>query len=114
PLAANVVAYKGVLAACKTSGFFGPATGDPTEVVVGRFYESRDNTGGADGAVSVDVQFFRERNLLLLDNAAGTNTLHFTDRERICSVFDDHTVGAHSGDTQSDGGIVYDVTAEGV
>lgn len=111
PLSANVKAIKGGYVACDANGFYCPATGASTHVnVFARFTETVDNTGGADGAKSANVQFFRERTLFLLNN--GTSALDATDRERPCYVQDDQTVGGD--DTKSFGGIVYDVTSEGV
>lgn len=111
PISANVKAYKGALAACDSDGFYCPATGATTEVVVGRFAETVDNTGGADGAKSVDVHFFRERVLFLLANDSGTAVVA-ADRERECYVLDDQTVTGD--DTKGVAGIAYDVTSEGV
>ncbi len=111
PLAAGAVVYKGGLAACK-AGYYGPATGDPSEVIVGRFYDSVSNSGGLDGAKSCNVQFFRERNLLLLDNDSGAPVV-VANREGPCSALDDHTATLY---TTAIGAsfVVYDVTSEGV
>lgn len=111
PLAAGIKVWKGGLAAC-VAGFYQAASGDPNEVVVGRFYDSVDNSTGAAGDKSCDIEFPRERNLMLLDND-GTAPVVIANREQPCSILDDHTatlftVGAGSGVT------VYDVTAEGV
>lgn len=109
PLATNIKAIKGGLAACKSTGFFGPATGAATEVVVGRFTETVDNTGGANGAKKADIDHFRERTAFL---AVNDGTVLAADRERPCYVADDQT--ATSDDTKSYAGVVYDVTDEGV
>lgn len=112
PLAANAVVKKGWLAACDANGYYGPATGAQTEVVVGRFYEDADNTGGANGAKLADIQFPQERWLWLWEND-GTNPVTIASRERLCSVKDNQTMRVYVG-TSSVGGIVYDVTSEGV
>lgn len=111
PLAANAKAWKGALAVCEADGFYAPATNVAGLVVVGRFYESVDNTGGADGAKSADIHFFRERKLFLLKNDT-VNAVVVADRERQCFALDDQTVSGD--DTKSPVGIVYDVTSEGV
>jgi hypothetical protein len=111
PLATGVKAIKGGLAACKVTGFFGPATGDPDEVIVGRFYETVDNTTGANGAKSANVDHFRERTVFLLVNASVA-PVTVTSRERACYAEDDQTVSADDGATFC--GVVYDVTNEGV
>lgn len=112
PLAASVKALKGGDAACNSSGYYQPATGAPSEVVVGWFYNTVDNTAGGNGAQSCDIHFSRERHLRLLDNDTGT-PVTVASREQLCSQLDDHTVtGLKAG--MSDAGIVYDVTSEGV
>jgi len=111
PLAASVKAFKGAVAACDADGFYCPATGDPDEVVVGRFAETVDNTNGSDGAVFANIDFLRDRTLLLEVNDSGT-PVTIADRERPCYQLDDQTVTGD--DTKSFAGIVYDVTSEGV
>lgn len=110
PLAA-VKVFKGGLAAC-VAGYFKAASGDPTETVVGRFYETVDNSGGSAGDKSADVQFFRERNLFLVDNDSGAPVV-VAGREGPCSFLDDHTATLYAAASGS-GAIVYDVTSEGV
>ncbi len=110
PIAA-VAVQKGGLAAC-VAGFFQPTSGDPDEVVVGRFYQSVDNSGGAPGDKSADIQFFRERNLFLVDND-GASPVLIADRENACSFLDDHTATSFNAGSGS-GATVYDVSSEGV
>lgn len=110
PLAA-VSVFKGGLAAC-VAGFYKPASGDPNEVVVGRFYETVDNSAGAPGDLSANIQFFRERRLFLVDNDAGALVV-VASREFGCSFLDDHTATALTP-AKGEGAIVYDVTTEGV
>jgi hypothetical protein len=110
PIAA-VKVQKGGLAAC-VAGFYQPVSGDPDEVAVGRFYQSVDNSAGAAGDKSADIQFFRERNLMLVDND-GAAPVVVADRELPCSFLDDHTATLYSAGSGS-GAIVYDVTSEGV
>lgn len=110
PLAA-VKVWKGGLAACK-AGFFQAASGDPDEVVVGRFYENVDNSAGSAGDKKANIQHFRERRVFLLDNDTGTAVVA-TDREHPCSLLDDHTATGFAPASGA-GAIVYDVTSEGV
>lgn len=110
-LAGNVKAIKGGLAAV-LNGYYQPATGAVAEIVKGRFVETVDNTGGAAGAKKAEVEFFRERTMILVAND-GTNPVLVGDREEVCSVVDDQTVRAYSP-SKSDAGIAYDVTSEGV
>lgn len=111
PLAAAVSVFKGGLAAC-VAGFYKPASGDPAEVVVGRFYENVDNSAGAAGDKSANVQFFRERNLMLVDND-GDAPVVVANREGPCSFLDDHSATLFATGKGS-GATVYDVTSEGV
>lgn len=111
PMAANVKAWKGGLASCK-GGFYKPAVSEADARIVGRFAETKDNTGGAAGAVNVDIHFFYERKLHLLANS-GANAVTAAMRETPCYAEDDQTVGSDATG-RSIAGIVYDVTAEGV
>jgi hypothetical protein len=113
PLAANAKVFKGALAVCDTaSGYYKPGAAGTGLIPVGRFYEDVDNSGGAAGAKSANVQFFRDRVVLLLDNDTAT-TLLASQREQDCFMLDDHTVtGASQGNSRA--GIIYDVTPEGV
>jgi hypothetical protein len=116
PLAANAKVFKGGLAVCNLSGanrgFYQQAVAaGPGQVVVGRWYEDADNTGGANGAISADLHFLRERHLHLLANDGGTAVVA-ADRESPCQVLDDQTVTGASGNARA--GLVYDVTTEGV
>ena len=55
PLAANTKIYKGALVALN-AGYAQPAHDDPGVQFVGVAHETKDNAGGAAGAVSVRVQ----------------------------------------------------------
>ncbi|XXX73886.1 hypothetical protein WMF30_40190 [Sorangium sp. So ce134] len=115
PLAANVKAFQGGLAVCIVSGtsrgFYAPASDDLIAVPVGRFYETIDNIGGADGAKNVEIQFFKERKVLLMANDTDTPVVA-ADRESTCYALDDQT--ATGAVTTTPAGPVYDVTSEGV
>lgn len=111
PVAANVRIHKGALIAA-TAGFYGPAATGTGKRIVGRAAQSVDNTGGAAGAVNVDVHFFYERDLFLLANS-GTNACVAANRETLCYAEDDQTVG-NLATGMSAAGIIYDVTSEGV
>jgi hypothetical protein len=115
PLAADAKVWQGALAACIISGtgkgYYAPADDSLIAVTVGRFVESVDNTGGAAGALSAQVEFFRERWLYLLANDTGTPVV-VADRESNCYVLDDQTVSGTV--STSIAGPVYDVVSEGV
>lgn len=119
PLAAGVTTQKGGLCSCWASGFYGPAGQSPggpaTESPpVGRFYGDAgavNNSAGANGAMSANVQFFRTRNMFLADQDAN-NPVPFSARERMCSLLDDHTATVYgntlpNGTPCGDFGIVY-------
>ena len=113
PLAANAKVFKGALAVCDTAtGNFKPGVAAVGLIPVGRFYEDVDNTGGADGARSANVQFFRDRHVFLLDNDTN-KPLTASEREQDCFILDDHTVTG-STNSNSRAGVIYDVTDEGV
>lgn len=117
PMAAGEVGFKGglcvILLSGASKGFY--ANGDSAQaaenVAVGRFYEDFDNSGGADGDISVQVDFLRERHLLLLHNDTAGTPVVAADREGGCYVLDDQTVTMAVN--TSAGGTVYDVTSEG-
>lgn len=110
PLQAGVKAWKGGLAAVNAAGFYGPATGAASEIVVGRFYRSVDNSAGANGDKLCDVEHFYERWVFLVDNDTVT-PVTVAARERLCQILDDHTATLAAGGS---GAVVYDVTSEGV
>jgi hypothetical protein len=110
-LAASIKAIKGGLAVC-LNGYWRPATGALGEIAKARFVETVDNTAGAAGAKSADVEFFNERTVMLFVND-GANAVVVADREKACSILDDQTVRAFTP-ALADAGIVFDVTSEGV
>lgn len=111
PMTAAVKAFKGGLAVA-AAGFYKPAVAGTGARIVGRFAQTVDNTGGAGGALNVDIHFIYERNLVLLANSA-TNPVLASHRETLCYAEDDQTVGSLLTGF-SPAGIVYDVTTEGV
>lgn len=113
PLKDNVKAIQGGLCAVHADGFYGPVLAASGLIVVGVFTETVDNTGGADGAKSAEVDFFRERHVFLCAND-GTNPCTVADRERECYAVDDQTVST-LGTSRSIAGRVFDVVSgEGV
>lgn len=115
PLAASAKVYKGGLAMVLTSGahagYYEEAnTSDAPGVIVGKWAEDADNTGGADGALSANVEFFRERVLEGLDNDTGTAVTNAM-KEQACYLLDDHTATAATNTQPL--GVVYEVSADG-
>jgi len=73
-----------------------------------------DNTGGADGALLVEVQYLNPFYVMLFANDTGSPVV-VADRGNLCYVLDDQTV-THTTNSGANlaAGTVYDVTTEGV
>lgn len=112
PVAAAVKCIKGGLAAMNAAGFIQPASATAGNPVVGYFYETVDNTAGANGAKLVDVHYFKERAVRLYAND-GVAPVTIARRERTASILDDQTITLATP-AAGDGVRVYDVTSEGV
>jgi hypothetical protein len=106
PLKAGVKAIKGGIAVCK-NGFYQPASATSAARTVGRFLETVDNTGGADGAASAEVEFTTDRALLGFFNKPG-DLLSESDRETLAYIEDDQTVRKTAAGTSA-AGIIYDI-----
>lgn len=115
PLAAGAKVLRGSAVACWLSGakagFYDAAQAGDI-VVVGIARADVDNTAGANGDLSVEIDFLKDRWLYLLDNDTTTAVV-VADRESLCYALDDHTATATSAGNGSSG-VVYDVTTEGV
>jgi hypothetical protein len=96
PLAAGVKAIKGGLAmlitASTSASYFAPASSGKTGVVRGTFAETVDNTAGADGALSANLEYGDEVFCELVANDVGGTPVAVTDRGKICYALDDQTV----------------------
>lgn len=115
PLAAGAKVFRGSAVAAWLStakaGFFDAAqAGDIAGVGIAR--ADVDNSAGANGDLSVEIDHLKDRWIYLFDNDATTAVV-VADRESLCWFLDDHTVtGAAAGNGVA--GVVYDVTSEGV
>lgn len=56
PVAANTKIYANSIVAMSSSGYAVPASADPSLVVIGRALNGADNTGGAAGALTINVE----------------------------------------------------------
>lgn len=119
PLAAGVKSFAGGLCVANPGGlapgYYGPATGASGEVVVGRFYGKYgevDNTAGGNGALSAEVQFFRERSMYLLNNDT-TAPLVAATREQVVASLNDNFATLSDGDANSPMGVFYDFSEDG-
>lgn len=109
PVKAGVRIFAGAQLA-HVNGFAAPATTATGLTAIGRAQGAVDNTGGADGAVTVRV----ERGVFRWDNLSTD----LVPRARIgadCYLVDDATVAATDGSgTRSVAGRVIDVDDDGV
>lgn len=90
-LKANAKVYKGGLVAVDATGYGIAGASAASLIVMGIAQATVDNTGGASGAVSVDVEVGDFK----LDNA-GTNSVTITSVGSAIYMNDDHTVSTLS------------------
>ena len=107
-IAANVKIFAGSLVARDASGQATPGATATTLLGVGRALETVDNTGGAAGALRVEI----EKGIFHFANSAPDPVL-ISDVGNDCYIVDDQTV-SHTDTNQSVAGKVYDVDAYGV
>lgn len=111
PMAANAVLYVGALVCINTSGFAVRGATSTTLKGVGVAQQRQDNTGGADGALSVEVD---RSGVWRFANTAG-DLVTLADIGASAYIVDDQTVAKTSGTgTRSIAGKVVDVDALGV
>lgn len=109
PVAAGKKIYAGALVVLNATGYAEPGVTAANVVAIGRAEEQVDNSGGADGDVSVRVRrgIFRYAN-------DGTNTIARTNIGGTAYVVDDQTVAStNGGGTRSAAGEVVDVDSDG-
>lgn len=113
-VAANAKGYKNGFAMMITgganAGYFEPANTTDTGIVVAKFAEDFDNTGGANGALSANIEFPDERQLEGFDNDT-VNPVTNAMCEQLCYALDDHTVSA--AENTKPAGVVYSVSTDG-
>lgn len=111
PVKASTTIHAGAQVALDGSGWavpFSTATGLKS---VGVATKRADNSGGADGDVSVRV----ERGIWLMANSAAGDEITRADIGSDCYGVDDQTVAkTHATNTRSVAGKVFDVDAQGV
>lgn len=109
--AAGVKIYAGALVALNATGFATPGAVSTTLKAVGRAQEQVDNSGGANGDVTVKVR----RGLFRYANSAAADEIVAADIGNDCYIVDDQTVAKTSGTgTRSIAGKVRAVDAQGV
>lgn len=110
-VAADAVIYKGAQLALNASGYLVPMSTATGLVAAGRANETVDNTGGADGAKTCQV----ERGVFNYSNSAAADEITIADIGATCYAVDDATVAKTDGTgTRSAAGTVFDVDSDGV
>lgn len=110
-VAANVKIFAGALVALSAAGFATPGAVATTLKGVGRAKDLADNTGGAAGAIKVEV----EKGIFRFNNSAAGDAITAADIGGSAYIVDDETVAKTSGtNTRSIAGTIFDVDAQGV
>lgn len=109
-VAANVKIHAGALVVANAAGFAAPGSTALGLKAVGRAESQADNTGGANGAVTVEVL----RGVFKFKNAAA-DPVGLTHLLGDCYIVDDATVAAtDASGTRSAAGIVVGVESDGI
>ena len=112
PVAASAVIYAGALVCVNSSGYAVKGSTSTTLKAVGVAKARVDNTGGADGALRIEVD---RQGCHLFANSASGDLIALSDVGASVYIVDDQTVAKTSGSsTRSLAGKVVDVDASGV
>lgn len=112
PVAAGVCIWRGSLVALDATGYARPARATATDIIVGRAMFRADNTGGAAGAISIEVEYDQ---VIALDNSGGGDAIALTDIGKDCYAVDDHTVAlTDNSAARPKAGKIQNVTTAGV
>lgn len=110
PVAADAVIYAGALIVLGATGYAAPGSTALNLVARGVAQEAVDNTGGADGDLTV-----RSRRGVFRFANDGTDTIDRTHIGGTAYIVDDQTVAATDGTgTRSAAGTIVDVDVDGV
>ncbi|MCX7284399.1 MAG: hypothetical protein NTX28_10200 [Novosphingobium sp.] len=111
PLTANAKVYQGGMVQISAAGFGVAAAAAAANVTVGVARESVDNTGGANGAVSVKTR----RGIYRFGNSAAGDLIARSEIGKQVYVVDDQTVAkTNNAGARPVAGICFDVDAQGV
>lgn len=112
PLAANGKVYQGGLVQIvAASAFADKATATVANVTIGMATSTVDNTGGANGDKSVEV----DRGIFRFANSAAGDLIARTEIGKDVYVVDDQTVAkTNAANTRPVAGKCFDVDAQGV
>lgn len=111
PVATGVKIYAGALVMLSATGYATPGATATTLKPLGRAEQQVDNSGGADGAVSVRAA----TGIFRFANSSAGDAIARADIGSNCYAVDDQTVAKTNGtNTRSVCGVVFDVDALGV
>jgi len=111
PVAANARIFQGALVQINNAGFAVPGSATAANVAIGRAEQPADNTGGANGAISIDVK----RGVFRFANSAAGDLIARTEIGKTVYVVDDQTVAkTNNAGARPAAGICFDVDAQGV
>lgn len=111
PLLANAKVFQGGMVQIAASTFGVPASATAANVTIGRASETVDNTGGANGAVSVKVR----RGIFRFANSAAGDLIARSEIGKTVYVVDDQTVAkTDNAGARPAAGKCFDVDAQGV
>lgn len=111
PVAAGAKCFAGGIAVANATGYGAPGSTALNLTYLGRFEEFKDNTGGADGDLTVLV----DRGSAFLFKNSGADAVTQASLGKVCYIEDDETVALTDGtNTRSPAGIVVEVAANGV
>lgn len=103
--------YAGALAARDSGGYATPGATATGLYGIGRAEAQADNSGGADGAINVDVR----KGVFRFANSSGADEITRANIGSDCYIVDDQTVAKTDGTaTRSIAGNVFDVDSDGV
>lgn len=108
-VAANAVIHAGALVVANATGYAAPGSAAANLTYLGRAEEAVDNTGGADGAKTIQVR--RGRAFKFANKAGDLVTQALVGKA--CYIEDDQTVRATAAGTSA-AGIVLGVESDGV
>jgi len=110
-VAANTRILQGALVCLNATGYATKGAVATTLIADGVAKQTVDNTGGADGAVRIEV----EKGVFLFANSAAADAITIAEIGDACFIVDDQTVAkTNGGATRSTAGTIVDVDALGV
>ncbi len=110
-VAASAKIHHGALVCLNATGYATPGATATTLVADGVALAAADNTGGADGAIRVQV----EKGTFPFANSAAGDAITIAEIGDIAYIVDDQTVAKTNGtNTRSAAGTIVDVDAQGV